>query len=259
VIRVMSFNLRTAEAGDGENAWALRRDLAFERIRAFDPDLLGLQECHDAEQAADVRAELADYELIGVRRGGSGPAPLEMTAAMVRRSAFEVLERRIFWLSRTPETPGSSSWGSAYVRTAVLMRLRERNGGREMAWFNTHFDYTPFAVIESARVLRREIEALPAGLPVVLNGDFNAGKRSLAYRTLLSKRTSRPLVDAYRLARPNGRSEGTFHAFGKLPFPQAIDWILVSGEWCVLEAGIDRTGSPGGWPSDHHPLWAVIE
>jgi endonuclease/exonuclease/phosphatase family metal-dependent hydrolase len=256
---MMSFNLRTAEAGDGENAWALRRRLAFERIRAFDPDLLGLQECHDAGQAADIRAELADYELIGVRRGGSGMAPLEMTAAMVRRASFEVLERRIFWLSRTPEVPGSSSWGSAYVRTAVLLRLRERNGGRELAWINTHFDYIPFAVIESARLVRREIEALPAGLPVVLNGDFNAGKRTLAYRTLLGKRTSRPLADAYRLARPDGRSEGTFHAFGKLPFPQAIDWILVSGEWRVLEAGIDRTGGPGNWPSDHHPLWAVLE
>ncbi len=258
MIRVMTFNLRTAEAADGENAWPLRRELAFERIRAFDPHLLGLQECHDAQQAADIRAELAGYEFIGVRRGVP-PAPLEMTPALVRKDAFEVLERRIFWLSRTPEVPGSTSWGSAYVRSAVQLRLRHRTSGLELAWINTHFDYTPIAVRESARLLRRQVEALPLELPVLVNGDFNAGKRSAAYRELLGAGSPRPLADAFRLAHPGERKEGTFHAFGKLPFAQAIDWLLVSPHWRVLEAGIDRTGGPDRWPSDHYPVWAVVD
>lgn len=258
-MRVMSFNLRTAEANDGENAWDLRREMALGRVRAFAPDLLGLQECHDLRQADDVRAGLPEYTFIGARRGGSGRAPLEMTPALVRTERFEVLEQRIFWLSRTPETPGSLSWGSAYARTAVQLRLRERSGGRELAWLHTHFDYLPFAVREMAGMLRGVADGLPAGLPLLVTGDFNAGKRSAAYRRLLGQGGPRPLFDAYRLAHPDGRGDGTFHAFGKLPRAQAIDWILVSGEFRVQEAGIDRFQVEGRFPSDHYPVWAVLE
>ncbi len=255
----MSFNLRTAEANDGANAWEQRREMAFGRVRAFDPDLLGLQEVHDVQQSLDVRTGLSDYAFIGVRRGGSGRAPLEMTPALVRESGFDLLEQRVFWLSRTPEAPSSSSWGSAYVRSAVLLRLLERGSRRELAWLHTHFDYTPLAVLESARLLRRELEALPQGLPLVVTGDFNAGKRSAAYRTLLGAGGPRPLRDAYRLAHPDGRGDGSFHAFGKLPRPQAIDWILVSQEFHVRDAGIDRSQVDGRYPSDHYPIWALLD
>jgi endonuclease/exonuclease/phosphatase family metal-dependent hydrolase len=259
MIRVMSFNLRTAEANDGENSWEQRREMALGRVRAFAPDLLGLQECHDVQQSLDVKAELSDFAFIGVRRGGSGRAPLEMTPALVRQAGFDVLDQRIFWLSRTPDVPASSSWASAYVRTAVQLRLRERGSGRELAWMHTHFDYTPLAVPESAKLLRRELEALPQGLPLLVTGDFNAGKRSGAYRTLLGAGGSRPLRDAYRLAHPDGRGDGSFHAFGKLPRAQAIDWILVSDEFRVRDAGIDRSQVDGRYPSDHFPIWALLD
>lgn len=256
--RILSFNLRTAEANDGAHAWSERRGLAFERIRAFGPDLLGLQEVHDQQQSADVRAELVDYDFYGVRRGGSGGAPLEMTPALVRREAFEVLDARIFWLSRTPDVPGSSSWGAAYVRTAVQLHLRERSSANELIWINTHFDYLPLAVLEMARMLRGVVDALPGHIPLVLTGDFNAGKRSQAFRTLTGAAGARRLRDALRLAQRVDGGEGTFHAFGKLPRPQAIDWILVSEGLRVVEAGIDRTSRGGLFPSDHFPVWAVL-
>ena len=256
----MSFNVRTADVLDIGNEWEKRRGMVFERVRAFAPDLLGLQECHDGQQAQDVRAELADYEFIGVRRGGSRLAPLEMTPALVRMEAFEVVTQHIFWLSRTPDVPGSTSWASAYVRTAALLHLRERSSGRELAWIHTHFDFTPFAVHQSARLLRRELESLPEGLPVVVTGDFNATKIGSAYRTLLGARSARPLFDAYRVANPKDRWQGSYHAYGKiLPIAQAFDWILVSGEFRVLGAGIDRSQTGGRFPSDHFPIWAVLD
>jgi hypothetical protein len=45
--------------------------LVVARIRALDPDLIGLQECREDEQAAYLRAALPDYEFVGVPRGGS--------------------------------------------------------------------------------------------------------------------------------------------------------------------------------------------
>lgn len=259
MIRVMTFNLRTAEAMDGENAWSTRRDLALERIFSFKPDLLGLEEVHDAEQSVDVRAALPGYAWYGARRGGNGPAPLEMTPALVRSEAFEVLESRVFWLSPTPDVPGSTGWGAAYARTAVQLHLRGRTDGQELSWIHTHLDYLPLAVRGMAHLLREVIEELPVNIPLVVTGDFNAGKRSQVYRMLTGRNTPRRLWDVLRLAQPDGQGEGTFHAFGKLPRPQAIDWILVSEGLRVREAGIDRTARHGRFPSDHFPVWAVLE
>mgnify|MGYP001336706344 CR=1 FL=1 len=170
MLRVMSFNLRTAGANDGLNNWEQRRELAFERIRAFTPDLVGLQEVHGEKQAPDLRAALPEYHFLGIERGGPGDAGHEIAAVLVRADAFDILAERHFWLSQTPEVPGSRSWGSAYVRTAAFIHLRRRESGQELLFANTHLDYTPWACREGARCLRRQLEALPSGLPVVVSG-----------------------------------------------------------------------------------------
>ncbi|BAJ62097.1 MULTISPECIES: endonuclease/exonuclease/phosphatase family protein [Anaerolinea] len=258
-LTLVTFNLRTAEAQDGEFSWARRRDMVVECLRDLDADLIGLQEVHDDSQARDVRSAFPEYEWIGVRRGGNGAAPLEMNVALVRRGAFEVLEQQFFWLSRTPEVPGSISWGSAYVCTAIFLRLRSCRNGAEAAWFNTHLDYLPQARLEGAKLLRRRIEALPPDCNVLVTGDFNAGKRSCVYRTLLGEGAScHRLRDAYRAVHTDGRGEGTFHAFGMLPRPQAIDWVLVSKDLPVEDAGVACVSVGGVYPSDHYPVWAKV-
>jgi endonuclease/exonuclease/phosphatase family metal-dependent hydrolase len=260
-IRVLTFNLRTAAAEDGANNWALRRELALERIHALTPDMVGLQEVHALLQAPDLRSALPDYSFLGIERGGAGQAGHEICAILVRNAAFEILSERTFWLSRTPQVPASRSWGSAYVRTAIFARLRRRSSGSELLFANTHLDYLPCACREGARLVRHELDDLPPDLAVIVCGDFNAGKgRSAAYRDLLGASSPRPLIDALR-ARPGGLpagGEGTFHAFGKLHGPQPIDWILTSPQLPVLDAGIDRTAHPPLYPSDHYPLWVIL-
>lgn len=256
---LVTFNLRTAEAQDGEFSWQHRRALVIDCLQGLNADLLGLQEVHDDTQSQDVRQAFPEYEWIGVRRGGKGAAPLEMNVALVRRGAFEVLDRQFFWLSRTPDVPGSISWGSAYVRTAIFLRLRSCRTGAEIAWFNTHLDYLPMARLEGAKLLRRRIEALPPTCKVLVTGDFNAGKRSCVYRTLLGDGAScHRLQDAFRAVHTDGSGEGTFHAFGTLFRPQAIDWVLVSHDLPVEDAGIACYSAGGVYPSDHYPVWAKV-
>ena len=43
-LRVMTFNVRYPNPGDGANAWPARRDLLVETIRARRPDVIGTQE-----------------------------------------------------------------------------------------------------------------------------------------------------------------------------------------------------------------------
>jgi len=45
MLKIMSFNIRYGQANDGDNSWPRRRELVIGRIRAHDPDLIGLQEC----------------------------------------------------------------------------------------------------------------------------------------------------------------------------------------------------------------------
>ena len=255
MFKVMSFNIRYGQAEDGPHHWANRRELVIERIRAADPDLLGLQECRDDEQAAYVRAALPDYDFYGAARGGDGPTALEMAPVLVRRAAFEVVRQGQFWLSDTPEFVGSVGWDAMFPRTATWVELRHRPSGGALAFLNTHFDLMPEAIVNSARLLRGWAERTAARLPVVLCGDFNADKSSAAYEMLADGRT---LADAWRLANPAGGDEATFHAFGRPGVAAAIDWVLVSPALAVVTAAVDRARGGDLFPSDHYPVIVTL-
>lgn len=255
MITVMTFNIRYGQAEDGDNRWQRRRDLVIERIRAADPDLLGLQECRDDEQAAFVKDSLPEYDFYGAPRGGDGPTALEMAPILVRQSAFQLIRQGMFWLSETPEAAGSVGWDAMFPRTATWAELRHRPTGRALACLNTHFDLMPAAIDGAARLLRQWVDQSAARLPVIITGDFNAVKGAPAYGLLADGHT---LVDAWRQVASAGEDEATFHGFG-LPLTLPIDWILVAPSFVVREAGIDRTRRDTLFPSDHYPLWATLE
>lgn len=268
VIKVMSFNIRYGTADDGEQSWPHRRELVLERIRSFDPHLLGLQECRDDTQASYLRARLLGYEFLGVRRGGDGESAIEMAPLLFKRSAFEVVDSGHFWLSDTPTVPGSSSPGSIFPRTVTWATLMSKQSGRSLSharlltFFNTHFDYGGKAAVQCARLLRRRLDRLPATMPVILTGDFNTEKDTAPYHVLLRGMSSdsSPLFDTYREVHPErGAFEGTYHDFGRALAPQAIDWILASDHFVVAEACVDRTRRGGLYPSDHYPLLAAAK
>ncbi|NMF91108.1 endonuclease/exonuclease/phosphatase family protein [Aromatoleum petrolei] len=250
---VMSFNIRCASAPDGEHAWARRKALVVERIRAFDPDLLGLQECRDDEQAEYVRAALPDYEFVGVQRGGDGDSAIEMAPLLYRRAAFAEVARGHFWLADLPDSPGRQSWGAAYPRTASWVRLAPRDGrcGR-FTFLNTHFDYQGASREESARLLRHWVQALPPGEGVIVSGDFNAERDSETFRELTADAALREVLQEA------GAAVGTYHDYGRAPVREAIDWILASQHFRTVAAGADTWRSGRRYPSDHFPVTARL-
>ena len=256
MIKVMSFNIRYGLADDGENHWNKRRSLALARIRAFKPDLLGLQECRDDAQADFVRANLPDYNFLGIHREGPGDTALEMAPLLFRQPAFRLLETGCFWLSETPEIPGSMSWGAAYPRTVSWARLACQPEGAVLTYVNTHFDYEPGAIDGDAQCLRHWIDRQSPQTPLIITGDFNADKDSCAYRLLTGREG---LTDVFGQLRSQKEDEATFHAFGRKEEMAPIDWILVSGHFRVLDAQIDRTRAGALFPSDHYPVTAVLD
>jgi endonuclease/exonuclease/phosphatase family metal-dependent hydrolase len=255
LIRVMSFNLRYAQADDGPNRWDRRKRLAVERIRAFNPDLLGMQECSAGPQAAYVRRHLSGWDFQGVPTEDAD-WPVEMAPIFVKRRAFEMIAAGHFWLSDTPDVPGSKSWGAAFARTATWARLRHRRTGRTLLFLNTHVDYEPDAVKQSGQLLKRWLDRTTDRVPAIVTGDFNADKQSLAYRRLTRGGLLR---DAFRAGTPAvKKDEGSFHGFGSLDPPTPIDWILVSRPFVVVAAHVDQTRDGNRFPSDHYPVTAVF-
>lgn len=277
-LRVMSFNIRTSTIDDGENAWPRRRDVLIETIRSANCDVLGLQEVM-AEQLAAVLAALPEYDYYGVGRddGASGG---EFAPILFRKDRLELVSAGHFWLSATPDRPGSVGWDAALPRIATWARLTFRsNPFREFYVYNTHFDHVGEAARrESARLLRRSIEII-GGRPVLVLGDFNAAPGSDPYRELTGSRgnlaelrdafvelglaprsadagTTAPASDA-EAAAATAMPLGTFHGFSGVP-GERIDWVLHNRQWQTLNAAVIATALQGVWPSDHFPVTATL-
>ncbi|MEA3210861.1 MAG: hypothetical protein QOE70_3918 [Chthoniobacter sp.] len=259
-LRVMTFNLRVRTIFDGPNIWDRRRDSVVQRVRSFNPDLLGTQEGLDSMETF-LRQQLDDYTFVGVGRS-DGKLRGEMCGVFFKTARFDLLDGGHFWLSTTPEQPGSRGWGALFPRMVTWVRLRPHDGGPSFCWFNTHFDaFSGRARAESARLLRERMVRIAGLVPCVVTGDFNAAPGSDPYRTLLA--AQRPpassLHDVFRDAHPViTRREGTVHFFTGRTGGRRMDWILASSHFQTIDAGIDRTRGTSGYPSDHFPVTATL-
>lgn len=255
-LRVMSFNIRLGTAKDGENHWDKRKDLLLERIRAYNPDLLGTQEVV-AFQADFLREQFPAYGFVGGGRD-DGKRGGEFSPIMFRTDRFELLAHGQYWLSDTPEKVGSRGWDAALPRIATWARLRDKTAGRSLLVVNTHWDHKgQQARAESAKLMRTMLDKQRDGLPVIVMGDFNTTETGEPYRTMTAGELLR---DAYRAvhAQPQ-EEEASFNGFKGTKTGKRIDWILHTAELRPKEAAIDRTNRNGRYPSDHYPVTAVLE
>lgn len=256
MIRIMSFNIRCGNCDDGDNAWKRRRDRVLARIRAFTPDLLGVQECRDDAQAEFLKNNLPEYQFYGVRRGGGGVTDVEMAPILIRKDAFQIVQTGRFWLSESPRKPGSKSWDAVFARTAAWAELRHRTSGRSLTFLNTHFDYMPEAIDGAARQLHAWAAEIAPRRALVICGDFNADRQSAAYRELTADGLLR---DTHRLAHPGAPDEPTYHGYGNPADLMDIDWLLVTRHFAVRAAAVDTHHEDNLYPSDHYPITAELD
>ena len=150
-LRVMSFNIRYGSANDGEDHWKNRREMVFDVFRNHHPDIVGLQEALDF-QITEIRKALPEFGEIGVARE-DGKTEGEYCAILYRHDQFDIDESGTFWLSDTPEVPGSSHWGNACVRICTWARLVEKKSGGTFYLYNTHLDHVSQPSREKSAVL----------------------------------------------------------------------------------------------------------
>ena len=258
-LRVMTFNIRYGTANDRDNAWDRRKELLVETIRRFDPDLLGTQEVL-ALQADYLGQQLPGYTLLGVGRD-DGKRRGEFSAVLYKTERFEPLARGTFWLSETPDVPGSKSWDASLPRIATWAKLRDRAAGdRELCFLNTHWDHIGNrARTESGSIIRHWLDEHARGLPTIVTGDFNVHEDHAGLAAILAEGSDPMLGDVYRLlhAEPQG-DEATAHGFSGRTRGRRIDFILTSPAFTPEAATIDHTERAGHYPSDHYPVSAVL-
>src|SRR5688572_768588 len=211
-IRAMTFNVRYGTAQDGNNSWPLRRPLAVRVIRDFAPNVLGVQEALRF-QLDEIRAELTHYGEVGVGRD-DGRTAGEYSAILYDRNRLELLEQGTFWLSDTPEIPGSMTWSNRFARIATWARFRDRHTRTPFYVFNTHWDHEsqPSRERSAGLIMARLKTRTGSSDPILLMGDFNAGEDNPAFRALLSGDTFR-FHDTFRALYPGADDVGTYHGF----------------------------------------------
>jgi endonuclease/exonuclease/phosphatase family metal-dependent hydrolase len=260
-LRVMTFNIRYDNPGDGVNAWPNRKDWVASLIRYHGADVIGVQEAL-LHQLTDLDARLPGFARVGVGRS-DGISKGEFSAILYRTDRLSLKDSGTFWLSPTPSVPGSKGWDTAIERVATWAHFADRRTGCEWLQLNTHFDHIgEVARQESARLIRRQLRALANGLPVVMTGDLNTEPTHAPYKILTTEVLEgavAPLTDAYVSSRTgNYGPSATWNAFKAIEPNRRIDYILVSQPVVVEQHAILPDMWEGRFPSDHLPVIASL-
>lgn len=254
-LRVMSYNVRYPAKGDGQNRWELREDTFLRSIRAKNPDLIGTQELFYIQGEA-IAKNLPEYEWFGNSRRGNRED--EHMGIFYKRTKLRVIESGNFWLSETPEVAGSQAWGATLPRMVTWALFEVRESGTRFYFYNTHFHHTAQANearVNSAKLVAQRIAKLPANLPFILTGDFNAAAPEAEPYKILTANLKDARTTAGRVLGPEGTSSG----FTGRQTGRRIDWILYRGPFTVLEFETVLYNEDGRYPSDHYPVLALFE
>ncbi len=253
---VTSFNVRYDTPNDGDDAWSNRKETVAGLLRFHKVDFAGLQEAL-LGQIEDLENRLTEYDWIGVGRS-DGKVAGEFTPIFYRRERFEPLEHDTFWLSETPDVPGSKSWDAAIERIATWGIFRDRTTGRRFVVLNTHFDHVGAqARAESARLILNRLTSIAPDLPRIVTGDFNTTDDTEPYRVLTGSASG--LRDAFVVTRePHYGPTSTWNGFSGIVPDLRIDFVFVGKDVDVLRHGILTERMDGRFPSDHLPVLAEV-
>jgi endonuclease/exonuclease/phosphatase family metal-dependent hydrolase len=260
-LRVVTYNIRYDNPGDGPNVWTNRKAAMVEYLKSTKADLIGLQEVLP-QQRDYLAGELTDFALYSVGRDDGEKG--EATPILYRKDRFELLDKGSFWLSTTPDKPGSKSWDSSLPRIASWVKLKDKASGRSLLFANTHFDHRGSeARHESAKLMIRQLAELTGSgekaLPVLLTGDFNCTAKQPPYTALTgSEAGDAKLLDAQFIShKPHAGGDSTSNSFEALRPGAKIDFIFVRG-LAVNSHQIDDPRVDGRFVSDHQPVTAEI-
>lgn len=180
-LKVMSFNVQT-ENGATVKDFDLRADLLRDLIDQLQPDSIGMQEVTTGWiYRMDTYSFNQSYAGVGEGRTPGG----EASSIYYRKDKFDLVNSGTFWLSETPDAPGTYLEASLYPRICTWAHLRDKVTGYEYIHINTHLDHLGNSKggkelrTAQIRVILEYIQSFP-DVPMVMTGDFNHAKTTSA-------------------------------------------------------------------------------
>lgn len=171
--KIASFNVR-CPGDQGDNSYRLRKPRIAQVIKKYGFDIFGVQEAV-ADLVEYFADELPDFDHIGCGRNKDRGG--ETMFIFYNRNRFKCLENGTFWLSETPDVPGSRYSGAGCPRTCTWGLFEDRVTGKKFRYFNTHLDHVSHqARVNGAKVIMaRGLDGARAkGETIFLTGDMNA-------------------------------------------------------------------------------------
>jgi endonuclease/exonuclease/phosphatase family metal-dependent hydrolase len=270
-LHVVTFNVRYDNPDDGPNRWEMRVPLIESYFAKEMPDIIGMQEVKH-NQIIDLQKILPGFAYVGTGRD-DGKQGGEYTPIFYKKDKFSLLENSQFWLSETPEVPGSIGWDAAITRIVTWAKFEDKFSGKTFCFFNTHFDHRGVKAREmSPFLLSDKIAEIAVNSPVILTGDFNIQKNnatlgSAVYDNLIETLKSKNALNSAELITETPVTTTGSTSTGFRPnwtvgeSGDAIDYIFVNEYFKVKSYRVDRIVKDSIFISDHWPVIArlVIE
>lgn len=163
---VMSSNIAYTDGHNKDQfSWPNRRPAYFAMLEDISPDVIGMQEATPValndeqagrpDQTKDLLDRFPEYDCYRVYPTDQMPADGNKLCdqrhggvmILYKKERFDVLQKGIFWLSDTPDTPANSNppfnCMDKHTRACVWAHFSDKESGKEFYLFNTHFPYDP--------------------------------------------------------------------------------------------------------------------
>jgi endonuclease/exonuclease/phosphatase family metal-dependent hydrolase len=250
-VKVMTYNIRLDHVSDGINQWPNRTNKVFDLIKKYNPDIFGVQEALP-NQMEDLAQNLPGYSYIGVGRD-DGKNKGEFSALFYKKDSYKLIDQNTFWLSETPEIPGSKSWDAAITRIVTWGKFMDLKTSKEFVVVNTHFDHIgKEARKKSAELLTSKAMEIAKNLPLIITGDFNCTREEPPYAAMMNANLK--LFDPAPKPAP-----GTFCGFEVNSIEcRPIDYIFHSSHWNAKGYKVISDHEGKYYPSDHLPVMVEL-
>ncbi|MGY3053363.1 endonuclease/exonuclease/phosphatase family metal-dependent hydrolase [Pedobacter sp. UYEF25] len=252
-IKIITYNIRYNNPGDGINAWPNRKENVKALVKFHDADILCVQEALAIQ--FDQLLENSNFKAEGVGRD-DGKRKGEFSAIYYDKDRFIKKDGGHFWLSTTPNVP-SKGWDAALERICTWVELYDKKNKKAFLVFNTHYDHIGVqARIESAKLIKQKIQEIAPKLPVVFTGDLNVTPETEAIATIKSFLSDAKEVS---IAQPYG-PEGTFNNFQfDSPLKDRIDYVFVNKGFKVEKFAVLSDSKNQHYFSDHLPVFVALD
>lgn len=250
-MQIVTFNIRCDYGQDGANNFDNRKVLIEKKIKEEQPDIICFQEVlpHVAQW---LKESLTDYYVLGC--GRDKDLQNEQTSIAYRKELFHLVKMEVFWLSDTPDIPGSRYTNqSECPRTCTVLYLYDIKKARVIRVYNTHLDHIGSeARSQGLKLIMDKISQTDymGKVPFILTGDFNALPDSEELAVL---NNYEGIYDCTKTI------SGTFHDYGREKIEEKIDYIIADKAFNCKGTVRWTDQVKGVYLSDHYPVSTVLE